>query len=70
VSWVFIASATAELTLMETRFPAQEHVGGDCKIPSFLYYDQQGAVKAVGAEAMREDIAAQRDDEEWIKAPW
>ncbi|KAH6897986.1 hypothetical protein BKA70DRAFT_1159601 [Coprinopsis sp. MPI-PUGE-AT-0042] len=53
-----------------TRFPAQEHVGGDCKIPSFLYYDQQGAVKAVGAEAMREDIAAQRDDEEWIKAPW
>lgn len=55
---------------MKTRFPAQEHVGGDCKIPSFLYYDQQGAVKAVGAEAMKEDIAAQRDDEEWIKAPW
>ncbi|KAG2015103.1 hypothetical protein CC2G_008399 [Coprinopsis cinerea AmutBmut pab1-1] len=53
-----------------TRFPAQEHVGGDCKIPSFLYYDKNGVVQAVGAEAMREEIVAIKDEEEWIKAPW
>ncbi|RXW25730.1 hypothetical protein EST38_g170 [Candolleomyces aberdarensis] len=53
-----------------TRFPAQEHVGGDCKIPSLLYYDKTGAVRAAGAEAMREDIVAMKEDEEWVPTPW
>jgi hypothetical protein len=29
------------------RYPAQEHVGGDSKIPSILYYDTEGRVTAV-----------------------
>ncbi|KAF6743411.1 hypothetical protein DFP72DRAFT_933565 [Ephemerocybe angulata] len=53
-----------------TRFPAQEHVGGDCKIPSIMYYDKDGVVKAAGAEAMKEDIVAQKEDEEWVPTPW
>jgi hypothetical protein len=43
---------SAASTLPETkqelnRYPAQEHVGGDSKIPSVLYYDADGNVAAV-----------------------
>ncbi|KAH6884052.1 hypothetical protein BKA70DRAFT_1237865 [Coprinopsis sp. MPI-PUGE-AT-0042] len=31
----------------EPWFPEQVQSGGDCKIPSILYYDRQGEVKAV-----------------------
>ncbi|KAG1903416.1 uncharacterized protein F5891DRAFT_1019283 [Suillus fuscotomentosus] len=52
------------------RYPAQEHVGGDSKIPSILYYDLQGNVRAVGAEALQEHIIEQAEDEEWVKLAW
>ena len=52
------------------RYPAQEHVGGDSKIPSILYYDRQGAVRAVGAEALQEHIIEQAEEENWIKLEW
>jgi len=35
-----------------------------------MYYDQSGAIKAAGAEATREGIAIQADEEQWIKAEW
>ncbi|KAF7970806.1 hypothetical protein HWV62_22810 [Athelia sp. TMB] len=50
-----------------TRFPAQENVGGDSKIPSILYYDSQGKLCAVGAEAMQESVIEQAEDESWWK---
>jgi hypothetical protein len=53
-----------------TRFPAQEKVGGDSKIPTIIYYDQSGVVKAVGAEALQESIAEFVEDEGWVKAEW
>lgn len=53
-----------------TRFPAQEQVGGDCKIPSLLYYDQYGVVRAAGAEALREGLATQKEEEQWLSCPW
>ncbi|KIJ63506.1 hypothetical protein HYDPIDRAFT_175899 [Hydnomerulius pinastri MD-312] len=53
-----------------TRYPGQEHVGGDCKIPSVLYYDQQGNPRAFGAEALQEHIIEQAEDEQWIKLEW
>ncbi|KAG1718149.1 hypothetical protein EDB19DRAFT_1651288 [Suillus lakei] len=52
------------------RYPAQEHVGGDSKIPSILYYDLQGDVRAVGAEALQEHIIEQAEDEGWVKLEW
>lgn len=52
------------------RYPAQEHVGGDNKIPSILYYDRQGAVKAVGAETLQQQIVEQAEEENWIKLEW
>ncbi|PPQ74250.1 hypothetical protein CVT24_001151 [Panaeolus cyanescens] len=53
-----------------TRFPAQENVGGDSKIPTILYYDAKGAVRAVGAEANREGVEEDAEDQGWIRAEW
>ncbi|EDR07861.1 uncharacterized protein LACBIDRAFT_298114 [Laccaria bicolor S238N-H82] len=53
-----------------TRFPAQEQVGGDSKIPTIIYYDQAGSVCATGAEAVREGIDDMAEDGQWIKAEW
>ena len=50
-----------------TRFPGQEHVAGNSKIPSILYYDKRGEVKAVGAEADSAYVQANAEDEGWIK---
>jgi hypothetical protein len=56
--------------LLGHRFPAQEHVGGDCKIPSIICYDPDGAVRAVGAEAMQESVEEEIDDNGWVKLEW
>jgi hypothetical protein len=51
------------------RFPGQEKVG-DSKIPTILYYDQQGNVCAAGDEANQEGIEQIAEEEEWTKAEW
>ncbi|EIW80696.1 hypothetical protein CONPUDRAFT_125520 [Coniophora puteana RWD-64-598 SS2] len=51
------------------RFPAQDN-GGDSKVPSILYYDNKGKVRAVGAEALQESVLERAEDEGWHKAEW
>jgi hypothetical protein len=58
------------LTKRAARFPAHEHISGASKIPSIIYYDRNGKVQAVGAEAMRDGVYEQAQDEEWVKAEW
>ncbi|EIW80583.1 hypothetical protein CONPUDRAFT_166074 [Coniophora puteana RWD-64-598 SS2] len=53
-----------------SRYPAQEHVGGDSKIPSILYYDRNQQVRAMGAEARQESIVEQAEMEGWTKLEW
>ncbi|KAF8805121.1 hypothetical protein BYT27DRAFT_7105301 [Phlegmacium glaucopus] len=53
-----------------TRFPAHEHISGASKIPTVIYYDRNGTVRAVGAEAMDEGICEVAEDENWVKAEW
>jgi hypothetical protein len=53
-----------------TRFPAHEHISGASKIPTIIYYDRKGKVRAVGAEAMREGIYEMAEEEQWVKAEW
>ncbi|KAG6918266.1 hypothetical protein DXG01_015640 [Tephrocybe rancida] len=53
-----------------TRFPAQEQVGGDSKIPTIIYYDDQGNVRAVGAEALKEEYEGMIEEEGWTKTEW
>lgn len=50
-----------------TRFPGQEHVAGNSKIPSVLYYNKKGEMKAAGAEAEDAATKALAEDEEWVK---
>ena len=54
----------------EGRFPAQEHTNGASKIPTIIYYDLGGKVRAVGAEAMQEGIYEMAEEESWVKAEW
>jgi len=43
---------------------------GSSKIPTIIYYDQQGNVRAVGAEAVCEGIEEEAEDGNWVKAEW
>lgn len=52
----------------ECRFPGQEHVAGNTKIPSVIYYDRHGKMMAAGAEADTSTVLAHAEDEGWIKA--
>jgi len=52
------------------RFPAQEHVGGDNKIPSIIYYGQEGNVRAVGAETQQPHVIEEAAKEQWIRLEW
>lgn len=52
------------------RFPAQAQVGGNSKIPTVLYYDKQGNVRTVGAEAETEGIEREVEDKGWMRAEW
>ncbi|KIK13005.1 hypothetical protein PISMIDRAFT_18286 [Pisolithus microcarpus 441] len=51
-----------------TRFPHQGHVGGNCKIPTVIYYDKQGKVCATGID----DLGDFDPDEveNWTKVQW
>ena len=52
------------------RFPAHEYISGASKIPTIIYYDRAGNVKAVGAEAVKEGIYEIAEEEHWVKAEW
>jgi hypothetical protein len=50
------------------RFPGQEHVAGNSKIPSIMYYDSAGRLMAAGAEAEAASILDAAEEEGWIKS--
>ena len=53
-------------------FPAQElvRVWGDGKVPSLLYYDNGGKLRAAGAEVLAESVIERALDEGWTRAEW
>ncbi|KAJ7073103.1 hypothetical protein C8F01DRAFT_268957 [Mycena amicta] len=70
ISYCLLEPGRAAEILPVTRFPPQPSVGGDSKVPSVAYYDRNGSVRAVGAEAMEENIQEQAVEEGWQKAAW
>lgn len=52
------------------RYPGNELISGASKIPTIIYYDQEGEVRAVGAEAIYEDVFEAAEDGDWVKAEW
>ncbi|TFK63667.1 hypothetical protein BDN72DRAFT_902221 [Pluteus cervinus] len=53
-----------------TRFPYQDSTGGDFKVPSIIWYDANGEVRAIGAGAVRDGIEQDAEDEQWTKVEW
>ena len=49
-------------------FPGQEHVVGSYKIPTMMYYDPEGNMKAGGAEAEGSAMVDLAEDYGWTKA--
>ena len=56
--------------LIALRFPMMALVNGDAKVPSLLYYDKSGNVRAAGAEVLNEDVIVAALTEEWTRAEW
>ena len=52
------------------RFPAQALVNGDAKVPSLLYYDGTGNVRAAGAEVLTESVLETALTEKWTMVEW
>ena len=52
------------------RFPAQELVRADAKVPSLLYYDKSGNFRAAGAETLTESVIQTALIEKWTMAEW
>ena len=52
------------------RFPAQALVSGDAKVPSLLYYDGTGTVRAAGAEVLAENVLETAQTEGWSMVEW
>ncbi|KAH8118006.1 hypothetical protein DFH11DRAFT_871160 [Phellopilus nigrolimitatus] len=67
VSYAFLEPGEVPKIHGVTRYPGQEHVTGNTKIPSLLYYDRDGNVRAAGAEAERTQVLDDAEDGEWTK---
>ena len=67
--WVVILLQSS-LCSFSGKFPATDHVGGESKIPSIVYYDQEGIPRAFSGKALQESIIEKAKDEEWIKVEW
>ncbi|KAJ7153014.1 hypothetical protein C8R46DRAFT_479992 [Mycena filopes] len=50
------------------RWPKQ--ATPDAKVPSVLYYDQQGKARAFGAETEDEDTIIEAEESGWVKVEW
>ncbi|KAF9817075.1 hypothetical protein IEO21_03657 [Rhodonia placenta] len=70
VSYSILDPGEIPRTLGVHRFPGQEANAGDSKIPSVLWYDQAGEVRAVGAQAQLPQVVDQAVTEEWMKVEW
>lgn len=53
-----------------TRYPAQDGTNGASKIPTILYYDKAGKIRAAGAEATRDGFDIMARENGWMKAEW
>ncbi|KAJ7617593.1 hypothetical protein DFH06DRAFT_1274125 [Mycena polygramma] len=53
-----------------TRFPGQQDVGGDSKVPTFIFYDREGIVRAEGAETTLTSYSEKALEQDWELAQW
>jgi len=68
VSYAFLEPGKPPELVAVMRYPGQEHLPTDLKIPSVVVYDDKGVFQTAGAEA--EDVQDMVDREGWQKAEW
>lgn len=53
------------------RFPGQEHGHAHARVPSVLYYDSIGNVRAIGSTVFTDgNLLEQAEDEGWMVVEW
>ncbi|KIJ10677.1 hypothetical protein PAXINDRAFT_57002, partial [Paxillus involutus ATCC 200175] len=53
------------------RFPGQKHGHGDARVPSVLYYDNIGNVRAIGRSALTdENVIETAEEDGWMMVEW
>ncbi|KAI0734053.1 hypothetical protein C8Q72DRAFT_771544 [Fomitopsis betulina] len=72
VSFCVLDPGKVPEVLSVIRYPGQEaeNRARDTKIPSVLFYDEDGEVRAVGAEAVSDGTELEALDNGWIRAEW
>ncbi|KAJ7070448.1 hypothetical protein B0H15DRAFT_89843 [Mycena belliarum] len=68
VSYSILEPGQVPVIKSVARFPGQEHVVGASKVPTAIFYDKQGIVRAEGAEIGK--LSEQAEDEGWELAEW
>ncbi|KAG8959832.1 hypothetical protein FRC03_007436 [Tulasnella sp. 419] len=51
-------------------YPGQEFQATSTKVPTVIYYDPQGAVKAAGAEIYDPELILEAEEERWTRVEW
>ncbi|KAG1886692.1 hypothetical protein F4604DRAFT_1723101 [Suillus subluteus] len=68
VSYCMLTPGKVPIICSVNRYPGQECIGGDSKIPSLLYYNTSGIACAIGAETMH--VIERAEEEGWVKLEW
>ncbi|OSX61860.1 hypothetical protein POSPLADRAFT_1144067 [Postia placenta MAD-698-R-SB12] len=70
VAYALLDPGQAPTIQSVTRFPGQENAAGNSKIPSVLYYDASGSMRAAGAEAISPAMELEADENSYIFVEW
>ncbi|KAF9262566.1 hypothetical protein L218DRAFT_390595 [Marasmius fiardii PR-910] len=49
-----------------TRYPDQEYTGGDVKVPTVVYYNKNGTMKAIGGTVMEPNTRMEAQEKGWF----
>ncbi|KAH7100091.1 hypothetical protein BKA62DRAFT_801966 [Auriculariales sp. MPI-PUGE-AT-0066] len=67
VSFVHLQDGVAPHVRLVTKWPGQEDVSGDCKIPTLVRYNLEGMPVSYGAEALENAAAEEGPIAKWFK---
>ncbi|KAF5354127.1 hypothetical protein D9756_006962 [Leucocoprinus leucothites] len=70
ISYTVLDPGTEPKIYPVTRFPGRAGAGGDAKVPTVIYYAEDGTICAIGAQTEREGLDALAQESSWIKAEW
>lgn len=67
ISYCILTPGKVPIICSVNRYPGQECVGGDSKVPSSLYYNTSGIACAIGFETQAMHVIERAEEEGWVK---